>query len=241
MLLRVNEIRIENSKVEVTYMNLCKSNHNEVNEGRAEKTDKFFRREILHIHLSQEKKEENMKKKSGTIDKQILKNICTIFMYIFLVGIVFWVPKDSYAAVPVVSGAFTPVDNATGIDPLATLSLTFDQTLGAAGTGNITIYNSGGTVREQFKANDPTHVSISGSAVTIIPRYYFKSGNSYYINIANTCFKNAGAEYFAGILDATTWNFTATSTVTVVQAESSDGFTLAIKSDGSVWSWGGEW
>lgn len=47
---------------------------------------------------------------------------------------------------PTISSA-TPTDNATGVDPTADLSVTFDENV-AKGTGNISIYDSSDTLFE---------------------------------------------------------------------------------------------
>jgi len=107
---------------------------------------------------------------------------------------------------PVVS-SFNPIDNATGVALGADLVVTFSENV-VKGTGNIIIYNSDNSVFETISVSS-TKVSIAGSQVTIYPAGTFVGETSYYIKIDATAFDDAGGNSYAGIGDATTWNFTS--------------------------------
>jgi alpha-tubulin suppressor-like RCC1 family protein len=144
---------------------------------------------------------------------------------------------------PVVQ-TLSPVAGAIGVDPLSQLSLTFDQNVSANTTwdatnttGVITIGVVGGSVWETIQACDTTRVSISGDTVTIKPHFYFKSGVNYYVKIGSACFTN-GSTYYAGISDQSTWSFTATPNIKVVQVATGTLGSLLLNSDGTVYAWG---
>ena len=123
-----------------------------------------------------------------------------------------WATEGSLATdtiAPLVSST-TPADNATGVDPTADLSITFDENV-AKGTGNISIYDSSDTL---FEALDVTsgQVTVSGATVTINPTNSLADLTSYYVQIDGTAIDDTSGNSFVGISDTTTWSFTTTDT-----------------------------
>jgi len=124
----------------------------------------------------------------------------------------FIAPNVILAANPAVS-TFSPVDGGDGFGTNANLVITFDQSVTATTTGKyITIKNSSDD--STFEAMDVASSTISGSGsaiITINPTSDLSHSISYYVQIDANAFYNSGNEYFAGINDTTTWNFTTSS------------------------------
>ncbi len=110
---------------------------------------------------------------------------------------------------PTLTGS-SPSDNASGIAAGANLVLTFSESV-QAGTGNIVIYNTNGTVARTIAATDTTQVSFSGATVTVNPTADLASGSGYYINVANGAIRDVSGNAFAGITGQTALNFTTAS------------------------------
>lgn len=106
-----------------------------------------------------------------------------------------------------------PADNAVGVDIATTLTLTFDQAV-AAGTGNIVITETGVGVFETVNVTDVGQVVFSGSNVTITLSGPLDYETAYDVQIdAGAIESDPGADPWAGIADATTWNFTTAAPV----------------------------
>ena len=104
----------------------------------------------------------------------------------------------------------TPTDNATGVDPAANLSITFDENV-AKGTGNISIYDSGDSLSEAIDVTSG-QVTVSGATVTINPTNTLTDLTGYYVQIDATAIDDTAGNSFAGISDTTTWSFTTADT-----------------------------
>ncbi len=102
---------------------------------------------------------------------------------------------------------FSPKDEAFGVALNANLVATFSETI-QKGTGNITIRRTDGTVFETINVTS-TAVTLSGGKVTINPVNNLVAGAGYYVLIDPTALRNTAGQYYAGISDATVWNFTA--------------------------------
>jgi len=103
---------------------------------------------------------------------------------------------------PTVSN-YTPADNSTNVSAGANLVLTFNENI-QKGTGNILIKESGVTTQTIDVAS--AIVTVAGNTATINPSD-FTLGASVNIEIAAGAFKDAFNNNYAGISDATTWNF----------------------------------
>lgn len=127
------------------------------------------------------------------------------------------------AVAPTLSSS-TPADGATGVAVGSNIVLTFNENI-LAGTGNITLYDSGDNVVEAFDVT--TDVTISGATVTLDPANDLSSLTGYYVQVAATAIDDAAGNSFAGISDKTTLNFTTADVVgpTLSSSSPSDGAT----------------
>ncbi len=127
---------------------------------------------------------------------------------------------------PTLTGT-SPVDNATGVGVNDNIILTFNETV-VAGSGNI-IISTGTSSDGDFEtiAVENAKVSISSNVVTINPSGTFASSTMYNIQIAATAFDDASGNSYAGISDATTWDFMSADETnpTVSSLSPSDGAT----------------
>lgn len=98
---------------------------------------------------------------------------------------------------------FSPPDNATNVDNQASLIMTFTEEV-KKGTGNISILQGGTT---QSIPVTGSAVTISGKTVTIKPPANFPSGANIRIIMPAGIFTDLSNNAFAGISDASTWNF----------------------------------
>jgi hypothetical protein len=107
---------------------------------------------------------------------------------------------------PIVS-TYNPLDDETDAIPSQSLTLTFNENIQIGTAGTFVIYNSGGSTFESFAYNSSS-VTFSGTSVIINPTTDFTPGNSYYVEISATAVRDANGNYYAGIADNSTWNFT---------------------------------
>jgi methionine-rich copper-binding protein CopC len=103
---------------------------------------------------------------------------------------------------PAVS-TYSPADNSTNVSNSTNLVLIFNENV-QKGTGNILIKESG-TTTQTIDVTSAT-VTVSGNTVTINPAD-FNLGAAVNIEIAAGAFKDLFNNNYAGIADATTWNF----------------------------------
>ena len=121
--------------------------------------------------------------------------------------------KSTSCVVPSVPTAtsFTPVDNATGISTATSLILQFDQTV-VKGTGNITVKNAATNATVQTIAVTSGNVVLGTTATTndtaTISINALSASTGYYVTVDAGAFQSSTGGSFAGITDATTWNFT---------------------------------
>ncbi|WP_341347168.1 Ig-like domain-containing protein [Paenibacillus sp. FSL H3-0469] len=105
---------------------------------------------------------------------------------------------------PIVS-TYSPENGATDVAIGANLKLAFSENV-QAGEGSIVIYNiSSDKIAATISAGD---VSILNNVVTINPVNNLEYGTSYYVRISADAFADASGNYYAGIADDTTWQFT---------------------------------
>ena len=103
--------------------------------------------------------------------------------------------------------SFSPAPGATDVAFDANLVITFNKAI-SAGSGNILIKRSADDVSFETIDVASSQVTINGQVATINPNGTFASLTGYYVLIANTCFKDSVGNFYAGINDKTTWNFT---------------------------------
>jgi len=102
---------------------------------------------------------------------------------------------------------YSPADNATTISASANLVITFNENI-QKGTGNILI-KEGGVTTQTIDVTSAA-VSVSGNTATINPAD-FNFGAAVNIEIAAGAFKDLANNNYAGISNATTWNFSVFS------------------------------
>jgi serralysin len=107
--------------------------------------------------------------------------------------------------------SFTPADNATGVAGSANIVLTFSENV-LAGAGNIVIRTMDGTAVATIAANSGL-VSIANNVVTINPSSDLLASTSYYVTIDANAFTDTSSNAYAGISNATSFNFTTLSSV----------------------------
>ena len=105
------------------------------------------------------------------------------------------------------ASTLSPADGGQSLGLAANLILTASQEI-AKGTGNITLYKADGTVAESFAVSSDK-VTINGSAISINPSADLTKDQAYYVKVDAGAFTDLAGNAFAGISDATTWNFTA--------------------------------
>jgi methionine-rich copper-binding protein CopC len=103
---------------------------------------------------------------------------------------------------PTVS-SYSPADNSVNVSNTANLVLTFNENI-QKGTGNILV-KEGGVTTETIDVTSPT-VTVSGNTATINPSD-FSFGAAVNIEINAGAFKDLFNNNYAGIANATTWNF----------------------------------
>lgn len=127
----------------------------------------------------------------------------TAFRGVALTPITVTVPPQ-----PPTISALAPVDDATDIAVAIDLVITFNEPV-QRGTGTIELKRSADdSVVESFDAATSALLTISGAQVSINPTTDLAASTGYYVQIAAGAFKDADDNNFAGIADATTWNFT---------------------------------
>ena len=112
---------------------------------------------------------------------------------------------------PTVS-TYDPADDAAGVAVNKNLVLTFNESV-QAGTGNIVIRPSSGS--DITIDVTGSQVSFSDSTVTINPTNDLAYGTDYHVRIASGAIEDTSSNDYAGIDDATTWNFSTVPAVSL--------------------------
>lgn len=116
----------------------------------------------------------------------------------------------------------SPADDVTDIAITANLVITFNETIGKTGTGTVSIYKSSDDSLIETIAVTGSLVTGSGSTeITINPTDNLANSTSYYIQISANAFPDSVGNYYAGISDATTWNFTTVAAAASSSSSSS--------------------
>jgi hypothetical protein len=115
--------------------------------------------------------------------------------------------------------SLSPLDNAIDIAITASPAVTFDRNV-QFGVGAIELYDSDNDLIESFDVSTEVgtgngQVSIAGAVLTINPTASMENNKGHYIKIAATAIKNMSGVAFAGITNATTWNWTTVAAVSV--------------------------
>ena len=100
---------------------------------------------------------------------------------------------------------FSPAAGATGVDPASNIVVTFSEAI-QRGTGSIVLKNAAGATVESFDAATNSHLSVSGTTLTIVPTSGdLSNGNSYSVTFASGTIKDLAGNAYAG---TSSYNFT---------------------------------
>ncbi|UJF34522.1 Ig-like domain-containing protein [Paenibacillus hexagrammi] len=108
-----------------------------------------------------------------------------------------------------------PMDDATGVNRIADLSLTFSEPVQAAAGKSIRIYRADNSVLKTYTSNDTNEVDIQGAVVTL-KNPNLDDGADFYVEIDSGAFTDLVGNPFAGVSGNTTWNFTTPDTISPV-------------------------
>ena len=111
------------------------------------------------------------------------------------------IPVYAAAEVDIIS----PTHNATGVDPTLDLELIFNDNI-TVGSGNVTLYESGGTVVETVDVTGG-QIGIVGETATIDLNNTLAQGVSYYVTVDAGAFVGNSAGAMAAFGGAGTWAF----------------------------------
>ena len=124
-------------------------------------------------------------------------------------------PESSDTTPPTIA-TLNPTDEATGVLTYANLSATFNEGI-QKGTGNITLKKTADNSEvETFDVATSPRITVSGATLTIDPTANLAFATGYYVQIAPAAIQDLSGNSFAGIADSTTWNFTTTSSIPVL-------------------------
>jgi hypothetical protein len=124
-------------------------------------------------------------------------------------------PQDLTA--PMIT-SLSPADDATGMQALDSLVVTFDETVLIA-VGDITLKNLTDMTEFVISITDSTQVALADNVLTVSPITGLKSDTDYAVQIAGGVVTDISGNPFGGILDDTTWNFTTATYQNVLFAD----------------------
>jgi predicted extracellular nuclease/2',3'-cyclic-nucleotide 2'-phosphodiesterase (5'-nucleotidase family) len=111
---------------------------------------------------------------------------------------------------PIVA-ALNPADDGTGVTANSNLTIVFNETM-QKGSGNITLKRVSDNAVVESIAVSSSAVTIDDRTVTIDPSVTLALGTEFYVEVDAGAFKDSAGNAFAGITDATTWNFETVTT-----------------------------
>jgi alpha-tubulin suppressor-like RCC1 family protein len=100
----------------------------------------------------------------------------------------------------------TPVNGATGVDPAADLSITFDEDISAIGAGTFSIFENGSPIHNYVSIS--TEFSTTGPTLTINPATDFLPNTNYYVTIDANMITGISGNQFGGFSTSGEWAFT---------------------------------
>jgi methionine-rich copper-binding protein CopC len=102
----------------------------------------------------------------------------------------------------------SPTDDATNVNTLSSLVLTFDEAIDAETGGEVYLYKSDDTLVKTYSVTDTDYVNRSSPfAYTVDISAELEVSTSYYIKINASAFDDTSGNSYAGISDTTTLNF----------------------------------
>ena len=115
--------------------------------------------------------------------------------------------------VPPLLVATSPQDEATGVDTHHVLTMTFNEPV-TLGAGGFTLRNVTDGTQQFLNPSDPSGVTCSGNTVRIYPSGGLLPNKQYTVFASIQAVEDQVGNRFAGITDASAWNFTTTDTDT---------------------------
>lgn len=107
-----------------------------------------------------------------------------------------------------------PADNASGADPKADLTITFNKEVSLGSSGSLYLYKADGTLVEVFTVKS-SGVKVTTTKLTINPTDDLAANGSYYVKMDAGFVKDKDGNNFAGISDTTTLNFSTGTNFTI--------------------------
>ncbi|MBT3835198.1 hypothetical protein HOF56_03020 [Candidatus Peribacteria bacterium] len=116
----------------------------------------------------------------------------------------------------------SPTDELTGVSQTANLVIAFNENIGKTGTGTVTIKKtSNDSIVETISVTGSLVTGSGGTSITINPSVTLDENTSYYVQIHQNAFPDESGNFYAGISDTSTWNFTTVDlTDPVISSES---------------------
>jgi hypothetical protein len=110
------------------------------------------------------------------------------------------------------SVTFSPLDDATNVDPTSNLSITFGTSSAATSTGAVDLYKTADDSLVESIPLTSSEISRrpneSSTSFTINPNTALQENTGYYLSIASTSFEFGTDNFWGGTTASTTWNFT---------------------------------
>jgi autotransporter-associated beta strand protein len=104
----------------------------------------------------------------------------------------------------------SPADDQTGVLLSVNLVATFNEPV-LAGTGEIELRQSGGSLVESFIVDSSLRLTFSGATLTIDPTADLAADTGYYVTIPATAVKDLSGNFFTGLAGTEAWNFSTSS------------------------------
>lgn len=136
-------------------------------------------------------------------------------------------------ATPPTLTSTTPADDATNVAIDSNLGMTFNENV-KKGTGNIYIIRSSDDAIIQTIDVASSAVSVSYATVTVNPPSDLANSTAYYIQLASGVIQDTAGNNYAGISDATTWNFTTGAPIYSINVTQPTGGSITPAGTGNV-------
>lgn len=127
---------------------------------------------------------------------------------------------------------FTPADGATEVAVDTSLVMVFDMQVAKTGTLAITIFDPATSTTVPVRTITANDVTVDGAVATAVITVPLAHSASYYVNISGISFRQGVGNYYPGIGDATTWNFTTAAPPATNQAPTAITLTPATVAEG---------
>ena len=139
------------------------------------------------------------------------------YIPLFFIAVLFLliIPSDFVSAARPTVTSFSPADNTVGgFSRADNLVIIFNESVTKNATSSTFVTIKKTSDDSTFEAVDVSGSQVTGSGsavITINPTSNLAIGTAYYVQVDLGAFYNGTNEYYAGISDTSTWNFTASS------------------------------